>query len=156
MEKEIAALQTQLDEQRSRNLALKVRNKTLNEDMLKYKTRLNELEEMSDCNGVNANTMNDKLNRQRIQYETRLEDMRIDVLRMGEERDTAKRQMEELSGMNLELETVLKQKDCDIQGLQDMVKKLETDLRAVTGGFLFSCREFRKVGKLNYLSRAQN
>lgn len=156
MEKEIAALQTQLDEQRSRNLALKVRNKTLNEDMLKYKTRLNELEEMSDCNGVNANTMNDKLNRQRIQYETRLEDMRIDVLRMGEERDTAKRQMEELSGMNLELETVLKQKDCDIQSLQDMVKKLETDLRAVTGGFLFSCREFRKVGKLNYLSRAQN
>ncbi|EDW18689.1 coiled-coil domain-containing protein 13 [Drosophila mojavensis] len=159
MEKEIAALQAQLDEQRSRNLALKVRNKTLNEEMLKYKMRSNELEELSDCSGVNANTMNDKLNRQRNQYESRLEEMRNDVIRISEERDTAKRQKEELSGMNLELETQLKQKDCNIQTLQEMIKKLETDLRAVTGGFLFSCREFRKeefVGILDALEVEKN
>ncbi|XP_064547458.1 coiled-coil domain-containing protein 13 [Drosophila montana] len=159
LEKEITALQAQLDEQRNRTLALKVRNKTLNDEMLKYKMRYTELEEQSDYSGMNVSTMNEKLNRQRSQYESRLEDLRNDVIRITEERDISKRQMEELSGMNLELETELKQKDCCLQGLQDMIKKLETDLRAVTGGFLFSCREFRKeefVGILDALEVEKN
>lgn len=154
LEKQIGCQQAKLEEQSKRILALKVRNKTLNEDMLKYKMRALELEDQSDCCGINASTLNDNLNRQRNQYETRLEDMRNDVIKISEERDIAKRQKEELSGMNLELETELKQKEHYITGLQEVIKKLENDLRAVTGGFLFSCREFRKeefVGILDAL-----
>jgi len=150
LEKQIGCQQAKLEEQSKRILALKVRNKTLNEDMLKYKMRALELEDQSDCSGINASTLNDNLNRQRNQYETRLEDMRNDVIKISEERDIAKRQKEELSGMNLELETELKQKEHYITGLQEVIKKLENDLRAVTGGFLFSFREFRKVGKIFY------
>ncbi|XP_017043185.1 coiled-coil domain-containing protein 13 [Drosophila ficusphila] len=159
LEKEIANLQTQLEEQRSKNLALKVRNKNLNEDMNKYKMRFNELEEQTDYNGVNINTMNDKLNRQRIQYEGRLDDMRAELIRVTEERDLSRRQMEELSGMHLETQSVVKQKDVAIASLQDMIKKLELDLRALSGGFLFSCREFRKeefVGILDALEVEKN
>ncbi|EDW79240.1 uncharacterized protein Dwil_GK13062 [Drosophila willistoni] len=159
LEKEILSLQTQLDDQRNRTLALKVRNKNLNEEMLKYKMRSSELEEQTDCNGININTMNDKLNRQRHQYESRLDDLRNELIRVTEERDTARRQMDELSGMNLELQTTMKQKEVCMESLQDMVKKLETDLRAVTGGFLFSCREFRKeefVGILDALEVEKN
>ncbi|XP_034481078.1 coiled-coil domain-containing protein 13 [Drosophila innubila] len=159
LEKQIAALQAQLEEQGKRLLALKVRNKTLNDEMTKYKARATELEEQSDGSGLNASTLSEKLKTQRGQYESRLEDMRNDVIRISEERDIAKRQMEELSGMNLELETELKQKEHCITGLQEMIKKLETDLRAVTGGFLFSCREFRKeefVGILDALEVEKN
>jgi len=145
LEKEILSLQAQLEEQRGKTLALKVRNKTLNEDMTKYKMRSNELEEQTDFNGVNINTMNDKLNRQRIQYESRLDDMRGELIRVTEERDLSRRQMEELSGMHLELQSVVKQKDVAMASLQEMIKKLQMDLRALSGGFLFSCREFRKV-----------
>ncbi|KAH8302258.1 hypothetical protein KR044_004516, partial [Drosophila immigrans] len=159
LEKQICGLQAQLEEQRNRTLALKVRNKTLNDDMLKYKTRTAELEELTDGNGANASTLNDKLKNQRIQYETRLDEMRNEVIRIAEERDIARRQMDELSGMNLELETELKQKSYSIASLEEMIKKLETDLRAVTGGFLFSCREFRKeefVGILDALEVEKN
>ncbi|XP_016975837.1 coiled-coil domain-containing protein 13 [Drosophila rhopaloa] len=159
LEKEIFNLHTQLEEQRSKTLALKVRNKTLNEDMTKYKMRSNELEEQTDFNGVNINTMNDKLNRQRIQYESRLDDMRSELLRVTEERDLSRRQMEELSGMHMELQTVVNQKDVAMGSLQEMIKKLEMDLRALSGGFLFSCREFRKeefVGILDALEVEKN
>ncbi|KAH8370943.1 hypothetical protein KR093_005614 [Drosophila rubida] len=159
LEKQIGGLQAQLEEHRNRMLALKVRNKTLNDDMLKYKLRTAELEEQSDGNGLNANTLNDKLKNQRTQYETRLDDMRNEAIRITEERDISRRQMEELSGMNLELETELKAKTSCITNLEDMIKKLETDLRAVTGGFLFSCREFRKeefVGILDALEVEKN
>ncbi|KAH8415524.1 hypothetical protein KR222_001864, partial [Zaprionus bogoriensis] len=159
LEKEIMALQGQLDDQRTRTLALKVRNKTLNEEMLKYKMRATELEEQSDYSGVNASTLSEKLKTQRTQYETRLDDMRNEVVRITEERDIVRRQMDELSGMNLELENDIKQKEACIRGLEDMIKKLETDLRAVTGGFLFSCREFRKeefVGILDALEVEKN
>ncbi|ALC44902.1 CG13032 [Drosophila busckii] len=158
LEKDIATLQSQLEEQRSRNLALKVRNKTLNDDMLKYKMRSTELEEQ-DCTGLNANSLNEKLKSQRQQFEVRLEELRQDVLRITEERDAAKRQLEELSGMHLQLQTELKEKELCIQNLQEMLKKLETDLRAVSGGFLFSCREFRKeefVGILDALEVEKN
>ncbi|EDV52052.1 coiled-coil domain-containing protein 13 [Drosophila erecta] len=159
LEKEILSLQSQLEEQRSKTLALKVRNKNLNEEMNKYKIRSNELEEQTDFNGVNINTMNDKLNRQRIQYESRLDDMRGELIRVTEERDLSRRQMEELSGMHLDLQTVVKQKDVAMASLQDMIKKLEMDLRALSGGFLFSCREFRKeefVGILDALEVEKN
>ncbi|XP_016966020.1 myosin-11 [Drosophila biarmipes] len=159
LEKEILSLQAQLEEQRGKTLALKVRNKTLNEDMNKYKMRSNELEEQTDFNGVNINTMNDKLNRQRIQYESRLDDMRGELIRVTEERDLSRRQMEELSGMHLELQSVVKQKDVAIASLQEMNKKLQMDLRALSGGFLFSCREFRKeefVGILDALEVEKN
>ncbi|XP_017128386.1 coiled-coil domain-containing protein 13 [Drosophila elegans] len=159
LEKEILSLQAQLEEQRGKTLALKVRNKTLNEDMNKYKMRFNELEEQTDFNGVNINTMNDKLNRQRIQYEARLDDMRSEMIRVTEERDLSRRQMEELSGMHLELQTVVKQKDAAMASLQEKIKKLEMDLRALSGGFLFSCREFRKeefVGILDALEVEKN
>lgn len=145
LEKEILTLQGQLEEQRNRTLALKVRNKTLNDEMIKFKQRAIELEEQTDCSGANANTLNEKLKMQRIQYENRLDELRSDIIRITEERDTSKRQMEELSAMHLELETELMKKDTSIQTIQEQNKKLETDLRAVTGGFLFSCREFRKV-----------
>ncbi|XP_036670687.3 coiled-coil domain-containing protein 13 [Drosophila suzukii] len=159
LEKEILSLQAQLEEQRGKTLALKVRNKTLNEDMTKYKMRSNELEEQTDFNGVNINTMNDKLNRQRIQYESRLDDMRGELIRVTEERDLSRRQMEELSGMHLELQSVVKQKDVAMASLQEMIKKLQMDLRALSGGFLFSCREFRKeefVGILDALEVEKN
>ncbi|XP_001352833.3 coiled-coil domain-containing protein 13 [Drosophila pseudoobscura] len=159
LEKNIIELQSQLEEQRSRTLALKVRNKTLNEEVVKYKMRSSELEEQTDYNGINISTMGEKLDRQRFQYETRLDDMRSDLTRMTEERDNARRQLEELSGMHLELETTLKQKDVALTSLQDMVKKLEMDLRALSGGFLFSCREFRKeefVGILDALEVEKN
>ncbi|EDW94811.1 coiled-coil domain-containing protein 13 [Drosophila yakuba] len=159
LEKEILSLQNQLEEQRSKTLALKVRNKNLNEEMNKYKIRSNELEEQTDFNGVNINTMNDKLNRQRIQYESRLDDMRGELIRVTEERDLSRRQMEELSGMHLDLQTVVKQKDVAMASMQDMIKKLEMDLRALSGGFLFSCREFRKeefVGILDALEVEKN
>lgn len=145
LEKEIVHLQAQVEEQRSKTLALKVRNKTLNEDLIKYKMRSSELEEQTDYSGVNINTMNDKLSKQRQQYESRMDETRAELIRVTEERDTARRQMEELSNMHLELETAIKQKDMEVAGLKDMIKKLEMDLRALTGGFLFSCREFRKV-----------
>lgn len=145
LEKEIVNLQAQMEEQRSKMLALKVRNKTLNDEMVKYKLKFNELEEQTDYNGVNMNTMNDRLTRQRQQYEARLDDMRAEMIRVAEERDISRRQMEELSGMHLELESVVKQKDVALESLQEMVKKLEMDLRALSGGFLFSCREFRKA-----------
>ncbi|XP_016999824.2 coiled-coil domain-containing protein 13 [Drosophila takahashii] len=159
LEKEILSLQNQLEEQRGKVLALKVRNKTLNEDLTKYKMRSNELEEQTDFNGVNINTMNDRLNRQRIQYESRLDEMRGEMIRVTEERDLSRRQMEELSGMHLELQTVVKQKDVAMASLQEMIKKLEMDLRALSGGFLFSCREFRKeefVGILDALEVEKN
>ncbi|KAH8319515.1 hypothetical protein KR067_012666 [Drosophila pandora] len=159
LEKEIVNLQAQMEEQRSKMLALKVRNKTLNDEMVKYKLKFNELEEQTDYNGVNMNTMNDRLTRQRQQYETRLDDMRAEMIRIAEERDISRRQMEELSGMHLELESVVKQKDVALESLQEMVKKLEMDLRALSGGFLFSCREFRKeefVGILDALEVEKN
>lgn len=145
LQKEILTLQGQLDEQRNRTLALKVRNKTLNDEMIKYKTRANELEDQNDCSGENASTLNEKLKLQRAQYENRLDELRNDVIRITEERDISRRQMDELSAMNLELAAEIKKKETIIQNIQDQSKKLETDLRAVTGGFLFSCREFRKV-----------
>lgn len=145
LQKEILTLQKQLDEQRNRTLALKVRNKTLNDEMIKYKTRANELEDQNDCSGENASTLNEKLKLQRAQYENRLDELRNDVIRVTEERDISRRQMDELSAMNLELAAEINKKETTIQNIQDQSKKLETDLRAVTGGFLFSCREFRKV-----------
>ncbi|XP_034656659.1 coiled-coil domain-containing protein 13 [Drosophila subobscura] len=159
LEKHIMDLQTQLEEQRNRTLALKVRNKTLNEEVAKYKTRSSELEEQTDYNGISISTMGEKLDRQRYQYEQRLDDMRTDLSRMTDERDGARRQLDELSGMYLELETLLKEKEVSITSLQEMVKKLEMDLRALSGGFLFSCREFRKeefVGILDALEVEKN
>lgn len=145
LEKEILSLQGQLEDQRNRTLAFKVRNKTLNDEMIKYKARATELEEQNDCSGANTSTLNEKLKMQRVQYENRLDELRNDVIRITEERDISRRQMAELSAMNLELANEIKQKETTVQNIQDQNKKLETDLRAVTGGFLFSCREFRKV-----------
>ncbi|XP_067642483.1 coiled-coil domain-containing protein 13 isoform X1 [Eurosta solidaginis] len=144
LEKEISTLKAQLEEQRGKVLALKVRNKTLNDDVLRYKMKANTLEEQTDYNGLNLANMNEKMNVQRFHYENRLEEMTRklnDLKRIHKEGEFREEEMR----LKLEnMENVLESKDTQIEELHQTVARLETDLKALSGGFLFSCRELRK------------
>lgn len=151
LEKEIASLKAQLEEQRGKVLALKVRNKTLNDEVLKYKVKANSLEEQTDYNGLNLANINEKMNVQRYHYESRLEEMARqlnDLKRIH--KDGAFR--EEELGLKLEnMENLIQSKETHIEELNHTIKRLETDLKALSGGFLFSCRELRKVSNVKCL-----
>ncbi|XP_050337384.1 coiled-coil domain-containing protein 13 [Bactrocera neohumeralis] len=144
LEKEIASLKAQLEEQRGKVLALKVRNKTLNDEVLKYKVKASSLEEQTDYNGLNLANMNEKMNVQRYHYESRLEEMARqlnDLKRIH--KDGAFRE-EELRLKLENMENLLQSKETHIEDLNQTITRLETDLKALSGGFLFSCRELRK------------
>ncbi|XP_053955648.1 coiled-coil domain-containing protein 13 [Anastrepha ludens] len=144
LEKEIATLKAQLEEQRGKVLALKVRNKTLNEDVLRFKIKANTLEVQTDYNGLNLTNMNEKMNVQRYQYENRLEEMTRqlnDLKRIHKEGEFR----EEEIRLKLEnMENLIQNKDTHIDELNQNIAHLETDLKALAGDFLFSCRELRK------------
>ena len=147
LEKEINNLKSELEEQRSKTLALKVRNKTLNDDIIRLKMKESSLEEQTDFKTINMNTLNDRLVEQKSYYEKRL-------LEMAKEIDKHKKKCKEMelqeehSGEKLrELQSMLQDKDIVIEEMHSANKKLEDDLKAICGNFLFSCREFRKVSK---------
>ncbi|XP_061389791.1 putative leucine-rich repeat-containing protein DDB_G0290503 [Musca vetustissima] len=144
LEKEIAALKSQLDEAQNKILALKVRNKTLNDEISKHKMKTNNLEEQSDFNSINLATMNDKLNQQKLQYEKKIADMADNSKKLANENDDLKLNNDHLQTKMEELEQLIVNKEDQIMQLQEVIKKLEADLKAICGGFLFSCRELRK------------
>ncbi|XP_005190045.2 putative leucine-rich repeat-containing protein DDB_G0290503 [Musca domestica] len=144
LEKEIASLKGQLEDSQSKILALKVRNKTLNDEISKHKMKANNLEEQSDFNSINLATMNDKLNQQKLQYEKKIADVTDSLKELTKERDDLKLRAEHLQSKIEELENIIGNKDDNIIELQEVNRKLEADMKALCGGFLFSCRELRK------------
>uniref|UniRef100_A0A1B0G371 Coiled-coil domain-containing protein 13 n=1 Tax=Glossina morsitans morsitans TaxID=37546 RepID=A0A1B0G371_GLOMM len=144
LEKEIANLKSQLEEQRGKILALKVRNKTLNDEILRYKMKTNSLEEQTDFNTINVATMNDKLNQQKFLYEKRIDELHREVSIVVKQREQAELKEEHMQRKYEEIKLLMNGKDEYIEELKAVVKKLETDLKAVCGEYLFSCRELRK------------
>ncbi|XP_036344094.1 coiled-coil domain-containing protein 13-like [Rhagoletis pomonella] len=144
LEKEIVALRGQLEEQRGKVLALKVRNKTLNDDVLKFKIKANSLEEQTDYNGLNLANMNEKMNVQRYHYENRLEEMTRQLNDLKRIHKDGEFREEELRVRLENMENLVQGKDTHIEELNQNIARLETDLKALAGGFLFSCRELRK------------
>lgn len=148
LEKEINNLKAQIEDQRSKILALKVRNKTLNDDILRYKMKASSLEEQSDCNSLNMATINDRIQENKSKYERRIEALssELETLTKLREEDIVKGEL--LEKKFVEHEEMLFSKDAIIDELNATNKKLEDDLKAICGDFLFSCRELRKVGTL--------
>uniref|UniRef100_A0A1A9W3D3 Coiled-coil domain-containing protein 13 n=1 Tax=Glossina brevipalpis TaxID=37001 RepID=A0A1A9W3D3_9MUSC len=144
LDKEIANLKSQLEEQRGKILALKVRNKTLNDDVMRFKLKTNTLEEQTDFNTINVATMNDKLNQQKFLYEKRIDELHREVSAVIKQREETELKEEHMRHKYEEIKLTMNSKDEYIEELKVVVKKLETDLKAVCGGFLFSCRELRK------------
>ncbi|KAL9905224.1 uncharacterized protein ACN2A1_005196 [Glossina fuscipes fuscipes] len=144
LEKEIANLKSQLDEQRGKILALKVRNKTLNDEILRYKMKTNSLEEQTDFNTINVATMNDKLNQQKFHYEKRIDELHREVSIAVKQREEAELKEKHMQHNYEEIKLLMNGKDKHVEELKEVVNKLETDLKAISGGYLFSCRELRK------------
>lgn len=145
LEKEIASLKAELDDRSSKILALKVRNKTLNDEISRYKLKVNLAEEQTDFNNFNVATMNNRLNQQKSHYEKLLNERSREVENLIKEKQELlikhQHQQEKFS----ELENLIANKDECIKQLNSLGEKLEQDLRAISGDFLFSCRELRKV-----------
>lgn len=145
LEKEISSLKSELDEQNAKILALKVRNKTLNDEISKYKMKTSSLEEQTDFNNINVNAISDRLNQEKLKYEKLLGEKSREIDQIVKKRKEMEVIKEHLEGKVLELENILLKKENTIEDLNSMVKKLEQDLKAICGDFLFSCRELRKV-----------
>ncbi|XP_073837906.1 uncharacterized protein [Musca autumnalis] len=144
LEMEIANLKTQLEDSQSKILALKVRNKTLNDEISKHKLKANNLEEQSDFNSLNMATMNDKLNQQKSQYEKKIGEITDSLKEVTKEKEDMKLNIEHLQAKIEEMEEIVARKDEKIIEQKEGISKLEADLKAICGGFLFSCRELRK------------
>uniref|UniRef100_A0A1I8Q6C2 Coiled-coil domain-containing protein 13 n=1 Tax=Stomoxys calcitrans TaxID=35570 RepID=A0A1I8Q6C2_STOCA len=144
LEKEIAALQTQLEEGQNKILALKVRNKTLNDEISRYKLKANNLEQQSDYNNINVATMSDNMNQLKLEYEQRLADMASEMKDLTKKNEELAHLEGNLRDTLDEREASLASKDEEISELKTVIKKLEDDMKALCGDFLFSCREFRK------------
>lgn len=145
LEKDIASLKSQLEESHSKILALKVRNKTLNDEISRHRMKANNLEDQNDFHSINMAAMNEKLNQQKMQYEKRIGELTRDLNAFGKEKEDVNLKEENLLNKVNNLEAIIADKDETIFELNTVVKKLETDLKATCGEFLFSCRDFRKV-----------
>ncbi|KAM7358938.1 uncharacterized protein ACRADG_003726 [Cochliomyia hominivorax] len=144
LEKEIENLKLESQEQRNKILALKVRNKTLNEEILQYKNKASTLEEKTDFNSINLINLNERLNQQKLDFDKKLKEIvkeKEEVMKENKDLEINKEYMEEKLQ---ELGSLLLDKDQTIDDLNNLIKKLEQDLKAICGGFLFSCRELRK------------
>ncbi|GBP00268.1 hypothetical protein EVAR_71805_1 [Eumeta japonica] len=97
LEKQIANLKSELDDNRSKILALKVRNKTLNDEISRYKVKANTLEEQTDFNNFNVATMNDRLNHQKSYYEKLLNEFSKDKEQLIKEKQEIKNSLLELN-----------------------------------------------------------
>ncbi|KAL9898238.1 uncharacterized protein ACN427_006428 [Glossina fuscipes fuscipes] len=144
LEKEIANLKSQLEESRGKILALKVRNKTLNDEVSRFKMKTNSLEEQTDFNTTNIATMNDKLNQQKFLYDKRIEELNREISNAMKQREEAELKEEHMRHKYENLKLTMESKDGYNDEMKAVIKKLETDLKAICGGFLFSCRELRK------------
>ncbi|XP_065361169.1 coiled-coil domain-containing protein 13 [Calliphora vicina] len=144
LEKEIANLKSEMEEQRSKILALKVRNKTLNDEILHFKMHSSTLKEQTEFNNINVATMNERINQQKSYYEKRLDEMSKDKDKLLKEMKEMAINKDLLEERIMELENCVIKKDESIEELNLLVKKLEQDLKAICGDFLFSCREFKK------------
>lgn len=145
LENEIADLKLQLEEQRGKVLALKVRNKTLNDELLKYKMKTCSLEEQTDYNGINLASMNEKLTAQKYQYENRIEKITRDMANEVRKREETEFKLEELRGELENTQGSIAIKDKNIVKLSEHIERVEADMKAICGEFLFSCRELKKV-----------
>ncbi|XP_037819548.1 coiled-coil domain-containing protein 13 [Lucilia sericata] len=156
LEKEITDLKAEMEELRSKILALKVRNKTLNDEISQYKMKSSTLQEQTDFNIINVATMNERLNQQKLFYDKRLQEMskeRDNILKDKKEMDLNREYLQEKIK---EFESCINKKDESIEELNLLVKKLEQDLKAICGGFLFSCREFRKEDFITILDSLES
>lgn len=145
LEKEITNLKLELEDHRSKILALKVRNKNLNDEIARLKMKESNLEEQTDFKTINMNTLNDRLVEQKTYYEKKLLEMSREIEKYNKKVYDIELQEEHLREKIQEMESMLQDKDKTIGDMNSANKKLEDDLKAICGNFLFSCREFRKV-----------
>lgn len=153
LEKEINSLKTQLENQNSKILALKVRNKTLNDDILRYKMKATTLEEKGDCNSVSMANINDQIQENKSKYERRIESLTAELHNLTRLREEDNLKYELLDKKFIKQQILLNDKFKLIEELDLVNKKLEDDLKAICGDFLFSCRELRKVCLNNFSNK---
>lgn len=127
LEKEIVNLKSELEEQLSKILALKVRNKILNDEILQFKMQSSTLKEQTEFNNINVETMNERLNQQKSYYEKRLDEMSKEKDKLFKEIKEMTINKDYLDEKIKELETCIMEKDGTIEESNLLVKKLEQD-----------------------------
>uniref|UniRef100_A0A1A9X2E1 Coiled-coil domain-containing protein 13 n=1 Tax=Glossina brevipalpis TaxID=37001 RepID=A0A1A9X2E1_9MUSC len=111
LEKEIENLKSQLEESRSKILALKVRNKTLNDEIVRHKMKSNSLEVQPDFNTANITTMNDKLNQQKFLYDKRVDELSREISNVIKQREESELKEADMRHKYEELKLTMKTKD---------------------------------------------
>uniref|UniRef100_A0A1A9VQ23 Coiled-coil domain-containing protein 13 n=1 Tax=Glossina austeni TaxID=7395 RepID=A0A1A9VQ23_GLOAU len=130
LEKEISDLKSQLEESRIKILALKVRNKTLNDEVSRFKMKTNSLEEQTDFNTTNIATMNDKLNQQKFLHDKRIDELNREISLVMKQREEAELKAENMRHKYENLKLSMDSKDEYNEQMKAVIKKLEADLKA--------------------------
>ncbi|XP_037927377.1 coiled-coil domain-containing protein 13 [Teleopsis dalmanni] len=144
MEKEINILKSQLEEQRNKALALKVRNKTLNDELADQRMRLMTLTKQTDSYQDKClESIHERLGIQKNHYEIRINELTCEMEEAVKLRNEAEHNVEKMQYKYENVEDALIGKDTQIEKLNGVITKLESDMEALVGGFLFSCRDMR-------------
>lgn len=145
LNQKINELSATIEDQKKKIVALKTRNKNLCDDAMNYKLKTLNLMEKSGCSDNSLTALQEKMNIQKYQYESKLEDLRKQIENIEEQVKQAEFEHSQTKAQTQNLENIIQDKDRVIDELNEVIRQLEEDLKAVCGDFLFSCREFKKV-----------
>lgn len=154
--KDLEECKMQIEEFRQKVLALKTRNKNLSDEANNYKLKTLELLEKSEHDEEFIKCLNEQISVVKFECKHKLDEMKLDVKQVEKMRQDAEFEAEKLSCELQNHDASLQEKIAEISNLRSTINQLESNLRDISGDFLFSCRDMSKEKYLTLLKNLEN
>lgn len=144
MSKELEECKSQLDDLKQKVVALKTRNKNLLDDVNNYKLKTLDLMEKSSRDEEYIKKLNEQIAMCKYECNHKMIEMKKEIERFEKLKQEAEIEVQKSQCHLHNKEELISEKDNEITNLKLAVAQLETNLRDMSGDFLFSCREMSK------------
>lgn len=152
LSKELEDCKAQLEDSKQKVIATKTRNKNLTDEANNYKLKTLDLLEKSARDEEFIKCLNEQISMIKYECNHKLEEMKKEVERFESMRETVEVEIDKLQVQIQNQQEQLSEKESEISNLKMSMGELETNLRDISGDFLFSCRQMSKEDYVKLLT----
>jgi chromosome segregation ATPase len=152
LNKELEDCKNELDDVKQKLVALKTRNKNLGDDLNNYKLKTLELMEKSKNDDDYIQSLNEKISMTKFECEHKINEIEKEILEAEKRKDQSDLEVQKLHCHIENLNAAVAQKENQIACLKSEKEQLESNLRNVSGDFLFSCRDMSKESYVDIMN----
>lgn len=156
LSKELNECKSQLDENKQKVIALKARNKNLSDESNSYKLKTLDLLEKSTRDEEFIKCLNEQISMTKFECNYQIEEMRKEIERAEKSKQASEQEVQTFQCQLQNQNELISEKENEIINMKLAVDQLETNLRDISGDFLFSCRQMSMESYTNLLKNLED